>query len=56
MLINTWKEGMPMIIRRYDPFDVDVKKIDAKLSQGVLELTIPKIEPVKPRRIEIKSG
>jgi hypothetical protein len=27
-----------MIIRRYDPFDVDEKKIDAKLSQGCSSL------------------
>jgi HSP20 family protein len=35
---------------------LDVKKIDAKLSKGVLELTIPKTEAVKPRKIEIKAG
>ena len=35
---------------------LDARKIDAHLSQGVLELTIPKTEAVKPRKIEIKSG
>jgi len=35
---------------------LDARKIDANLSQGVLELTIPKTEAVKPRKIEIKSG
>jgi HSP20 family molecular chaperone IbpA len=35
---------------------LDARKIDANLSQGVLELTIPKTEAVKPRKIEIKTG
>jgi HSP20 family protein len=35
---------------------LDVNKIDAKLSEGVLELSIPKIGAVKPRKIEIKSS
>jgi HSP20 family protein len=35
---------------------LDANKIDAKLSQGVLELTIPKVEAIKPRRIDIKSS
>jgi len=35
---------------------LDVKKIDAKLSKGVLELTIPKTEAVKPRKIDINAG
>jgi HSP20 family protein len=33
---------------------LDNNKIDAKLAQGVLELTIPKTEAVKPKKIEIK--
>jgi HSP20 family protein len=36
-----------------DDFDKD--KISAKLENGVLELTVPKREEVKPRRIEIKA-
>ena len=35
---------------------LDANKIDAKLSQGVLELSIPKIGAVKPRKIDIKSS
>ncbi|MFW6139381.1 MAG: Hsp20/alpha crystallin family protein [Spirochaetota bacterium] len=35
---------------------LDPEKIDAKLSNGVLELTIPKKEAVKPKKIEVKSG
>jgi HSP20 family protein len=34
---------------------LDASKIDAKLANGVLELTIPKIEAVKPKKIEIKA-
>ena len=33
---------------------LDADKIDAKLAQGVLELAIPKIEAIKPKKIEIK--
>jgi HSP20 family protein len=31
-------------------------KIDAKLSDGVLRLTLPKVEKATPRRIEIQVG
>jgi len=35
---------------------LDPGKIDARLNEGVLELVIPKVEAVKPRKIEIKAG
>jgi HSP20 family protein len=35
---------------------LDASKIDAKLNKGVLELSIPKVEAVKPRKIEIKTS
>ena len=36
--------------------DVDDKHIGASMKNGVLELTLPKGEPVQARRIEIKAG
>jgi HSP20 family protein len=36
--------------------DLDHSKIEAKLTDGVLKLEIPKAEEAKPRRIEVKVG
>jgi HSP20 family protein len=38
------------------PQGIDPSKIDAQLSGGVLRLSLPKSESVKPRRIEVKQG
>ena len=35
---------------------VDLEKIDAELSNGILTLTLPMKEAAKPRRIEIRSA
>lgn len=35
---------------------IDQSKIDAKLSEGVLHLELPKLEQAKPRQITIKTN
>jgi len=36
--------------------DIDVDKISAKVTNGVLELQLPKAERAKPRRINVTAG
>jgi HSP20 family protein len=35
--------------------DLDVSKIDATMKNGVLTLTVPKLEQAKPRRIPVRA-
>lgn len=35
---------------------VDQEKIEAKVSNGVLRLTLPKVAPAKPRRVQVTEG
>ncbi len=35
--------------------DVDPNRIEANLKDGVLEILLPKVEPAKPTKIEIKA-
>jgi HSP20 family protein len=37
------------------PFEVQADKVDARFENGVLRLTMPKSERVKPRRIHVKA-
>jgi HSP20 family protein len=36
--------------------ELDATRIEASLKDGVLRLTIPKLEEAKPRRIEVRAG
>ena len=38
------------------PDTVDPDKIEAKLDRGVLEVTLPKRESLKPKRIEVRGS
>jgi HSP20 family protein len=37
------------------PVDVDAEKVQAGLKDGILTITIPKIESAKPRKIQVKG-
>jgi len=37
------------------PIDVDAERVEARLEQGVLKLTLPKSERSKPRRIPVQG-
>jgi HSP20 family protein len=38
------------------PGEVRAEEVDAQLADGVLKVTVPKAQPVKPRHIEVKSS
>lgn len=38
------------------PFDVEAEKVEANYENGLLTITLPRVERDKPRRIEIRAG
>jgi HSP20 family protein len=50
-----YRESRPLDYRRVFDLDpsIDTGRIAAKMEQGVLKLTLPKAEEVKPRRIQV---
>ena len=38
------------------PHDVNADKVEASFTNGVLTITLPKLEDAKPRRITVKTG
>ena len=50
-----YRESRPLDYRRVFDLDpsIDTARITAKMEQGVLILTLPKAEQVKPRRIQV---
>jgi HSP20 family protein len=38
------------------PVEVDADKVQATLKNGVLTITLPKVEAVKPRKITVEAG
>lgn len=51
------ERGAGQFARSIDlPVDVDANRVEAKLTDGVLLITLPKAEAAKPRRIEVKTG
>jgi HSP20 family protein len=50
-----YRESRPLDFRRVFDLDpsIDTGKISAKMEQGILTLTLPKAEEVKPRRIQV---
>lgn len=54
-------DGGAGVVSRYEqtlslPQDIDADAIDARLVDGVLDLTIPKPEQAKPRRVSVTAG
>ncbi|GAB4283999.1 MAG: Hsp20/alpha crystallin family protein [Deferrisomatales bacterium] len=53
-----WREFEPLsFFRQFRIAEtIDKEKISAKLAHGVLTLTLPKAEEVRPRRIEVQTS
>ena len=54
-IISEWESGK--FYRQFTLSEmIDQAKIDAKLNDGVLRLTLPKVAKAAPRRITVKTG
>jgi HSP20 family protein len=51
---NSFQEPGDSLLREFRVGD-NKEKISAKLENGLLEITVPKLEAVKPKRIEISA-
>lgn len=56
--VETWREFGEVEYRRSFsvPQTIDTARVNAEIKDGVLQLTLPKSEAAKPRRIEIKAA
>ncbi len=55
MLLTEYETGR--YIRKFTVSEtIDQEKIEASITDGILTVILPKIEPVKPRRVEVKAG
>lgn len=51
------ERGTGAFVRRLRlPVDVDASKVEASLTNGVLEIRLPKAEAAKPRKINVNVG
>ena len=53
-----WREHEAVSYRRQFRLgdEIDVEGITSELKNGVLRVTLPKVKPVQPRRIEVKTA
>lgn len=56
LVIEAPREGFDYRRSFLMPDGIDREKVSAKLTNGVLRLTLPKAAAIKPRRIEVKAG
>lgn len=55
ILLKEFEAGQ--YLRRFTVAEtIDQEKIEASMANGILTVHLPKIEPAKPRKIEIKTG